>query len=375
MPCLPPPCTAAGPSPRRPVPPRRRVRAWPAALGLALLLGGCATAERNAREHRLLSATERVCVPQTRLRHVATVEPAPPETRRRAADALAARGYSRTAIGIAEVIDALPLLERLAAAEAAPGTGGMAAELRQLRLRQAVDDRVTRAMLDVASTLAVIDCEGERGDGLRARLQSAQDRRVQRLSLAGILLGAASAAVSGGLSLGGLDAASDVAEIAGGAAGAGVALSLLFGEASGPLRTSPNLLREVWEGPDRSTLYPYTVWHYLTRPRLDDASAQTPAALLVAEWRADGGLDPDGTPAERERFALLFGPGGNYTIQDLELRDSMLDLLEASIALMNEDLRVLLAEMQAQAGGAGETGNEALLARGSGAGGAAAGRR
>jgi hypothetical protein len=124
-----------------------------------------------------------------------------------------------------------------------------------------------------------------------------------------------------------------------------VATTLLFGEASGTLRTERNLLREVWERPPRSELLPRTVWRYLTRRPVDAPDGRTPAETVAEEWRAAERFGPAGSQAERDRIGLLFGSGGVYTVQELEMRDAMLDLLEASIALMSEDLRVLLIEL------------------------------
>jgi hypothetical protein len=124
-----------------------------------------------------------------------------------------------------------------------------------------------------------------------------------------------------------------------------VATALLFGETSGTLRTERNLLREIWERPPRSELLPRTVWRYLTRRPLDAPDRSTPAETVAAEWRAGERFGPPGSQAERERIALLFGSGGVYTVQELEMRDAMLDLLEASIALMSEELRILVIEL------------------------------
>ncbi|MDO9713345.1 hypothetical protein [Paracraurococcus lichenis] len=335
--------------------PRSPTRLSAAALALTLL-GGCASSSGPKVEEAARSGFDRVCAPVTRARHTTGTEAAPPlETLRAASDRLEARGFSRDAIDIAEVIGALPLLEQLLAAEAdAARTRSSGTELRLLRFRLAVSDRIQLAMLDVSSTLAVIDCEGERGDALRVRLQAAEDRRARRLGLASILIGATTAALSGGLSLGGASAGGDIAGIVGGTSEASVATALLFGETSGRLRTERNLLREVWARPPRSELFPRTVWRYLTRRPLDAPDRPTPAETVAAEWRAGERFGPPGSQAERDRTALLFGPGGVYTVQELEMRDAMLDLLEASIALMSEALRVLvieLAERPSVAGG------------------------
>ncbi len=71
------------------------------------------------------------------------------------------------------------------------------------------------------------------------------------------------------------------------------------------------------------------------------------ADAMIAEWLVGDRFGPPGSAEERARVALLFGPGGTYTVEDLDVRESLLELLETSVALMNRDLRALLAELQA----------------------------
>lgn len=319
-----------------------------ALLCVALLAGGCASTDGPVGNRAPTADADRLCAPRPgERRGPAGGGDVPAEVQPGASERLAARGFSRSAVEIAEVIGAAEPLSRLAALEA-DGAPGIATELRALRLRQAVMDRITLAMLDISGSLAAIDCEGERGDQLRVRLQGAETRRALRLGLASIMVGALTAAASGGLSVAGAATAGATAGIAGGVTEASVGASLLFGSASGELRTERNLLRDIWERPARSELFPPSVWRFLTRRPGGDPGGATVAEIVVAEWRAAELLGRDGAEAERARASLLFGPGGTYTVEELEARDAMLDLLEASIALMSRDLRVLLGELPAR---------------------------
>ena len=321
------------------------------ALAAAAWLCGCAAVPSKAPDAaRALRGTDRLCTLRAQPVQAARLEaPLTAEAFNAAADRLAAQGWSRTAVEVAEVIGALGPLQRLSGPEGAGPARGTGAELRRLRLRQAIGDRITAAMLDVSAALAEIDCEGERGDQIKNRLQAIETRRAWRLSLGSILAGALTAGVTGGLGLVGVPGA-DIAAIAGGAAEGSLGASVLFGEASGTLRTEPNLLREVWERPARSALFPETVWRYLNRPIPGQGGGPaTIAEAVVAEWRAGDRFGPPGSAEERARTALLFGPGGTYTVDDLDVRESLLELLETGVALMNRDLRALLAELQARA--------------------------
>lgn len=60
------------------------------------------------------------------------------------------------------------------------------------------------------------------------------------------------------------------------------------------------------------------------------------------------GLGDAGSAAERRRTNLFFGPGGAYEIDDLRVRVAMLDLLEADVNLMSQDLERLMYEALVQ---------------------------
>lgn len=289
-------------------------------LAGALLLSGCGLGER-----RVTDIGDNFCASRLRASTLHLPAPAPGEPER-----LLAGGFSADAIETAEAIGVLDRMQTLIETERRPGNG-----VPVILARQAVTDRVLLALLDVQATLATIDCEGERADQLRGQLQRNEARRARNLGLAGILIGASTAAFTGGLSLAGSTAAGDTMGIIGGATEAGVASMLLFGSGNGLLRTRANLLAEIYRQPAQSTLFPPTVWRYLTRR--DAPRAANIAEEIVAEWRAAGLLEAADDP--------LFHPEARLGIDELERRDAMLDLTEARIALMSRDLRQLLEEV------------------------------
>jgi hypothetical protein len=307
--------------------PGRSARA--AVLLVGLLLAGCAGDPVPVASGR--GAVDRSCAPSGPTGQNLPDPLSLPEAERQAIAArLAALDYPPAAIRIATVIGALSELRDLAAAEAATGPD---AALRWLRLRQVITERVLLAMLDVSSALAEIDCEGERGDQLRERLQRADTTLIRRLGLAGVMLGAATAAVTGGLSLAGAGGG-DIAGIVGGTAEAAVSGSVLFVGSSAEFRTPRNMVAEIRDRPERSAVFPPVVWRYLMRGGPEGSTAAT----LAADW-AEG---------DRARFALLSGPSGRYTVEDLEARDGMLDLIETNVARMSQELRSLLGALLAR---------------------------
>jgi len=297
----------------------------------ALLLTGCAANPTPPRRN----APERRC---------AVYAPGPtslPRPAMAAADQVrfAALGYSPVAQRAAHAVGVEPLLLKLTVA-----TAHRASLPIRLQLRHQLSERLMQGQLDTAAAVAELDCEGERADRLRRRLEVTQNRAALRYGVAGLLLGAGTAAVSGGLSLLGAATASSAAGISGGLAEAGAGGGLLFMAApKGELPTPRNPLREVWDRPAESQIFPLTVWLFLNQP---DAQGRTALDLLQAEWRTSDLLGDPGSAEEAESLALLMGKGGDYTADQLEVRGILLDLLEASVALLHQDLRILLREIR-----------------------------
>ncbi|HYI84653.1 MAG TPA: hypothetical protein VEX11_15790, partial [Acetobacteraceae bacterium] len=125
-------------------------------LAAPFLLGGCGTTIGPARGRPPQADADRLCAPRAGGgRPAAPLDGGSlsPEAFRAASERLSARGFSRAAIEMADVIGAAAPLLRLGELEA-EGSRSMAVELRVLRLRQAVTDRIMLAMLDVSGTLA-----------------------------------------------------------------------------------------------------------------------------------------------------------------------------------------------------------------------------
>lgn len=257
-------------------------------------------------------------------------------------------GFSAQAVEVADAIGALPMLRQISELEASAASDRDAA-LALLRARQALTEQILLASLEVSGVLAEVGCESERGNQLRDRLQRAEEDRTRRLSLASIFIGAATAILSGGLALAHPQStAGSVVGTVGGTAEAGAGLALQLGSRTAELQTERNLLREVWEGPERSALFPPLVWRFLSSPVRGDAAGRTVRTKLIDEWRADGRLGEPGSQAERDRIALLLGARGRFAVEDLLVRDAMLDLLQSDVALIHQDLELLLRELMAR---------------------------
>jgi hypothetical protein len=251
-------------------------------------------------------------------------------------------------VAIAEVIGARELLSSLPALEAEAARDDAGARVRLLQARQRLSDLVVLGLLDVARTAAEADCEEERADQLADRLQERREKTVRTRTLIAIVGDALVGILSGGLSLAGQATAAAAGGISGGVLATGFGLAAVWGSAEQEFRHERNLLREVWEGPEHSDLVPPSVWRYLNRPLSEDPAGRSLRESLIVRWRQDGRLGEPGSDVERRRVALFFGEGGVYDIEELRARAAMLDLLEADVNLMNQDLNLLIGEVLAR---------------------------
>ena len=69
---------------------------------------------------------------------------------------------------------------------------------------------------------------------------------------------------------------------------------------------------------------------------------------LINGWRQEGRLGAAGSEEEHRRARLVFADGGTYRSSDLMVRGQMLDMLRATIVLMNRELELLIREVMIQ---------------------------
>lgn len=200
-------------------------------------------------------------------------------------------------------------------------------------------------MLEVASVTCKIDCESERSGQLRNQLQKAEEQCLRSFTVAGLVLGAATAIVSGSIALHSREAASaNIVNVLGGSAQAATGYATLSYSPIGLLQHERNLLTDIWHGENGSAAYPASIWRFLNHSRGGNAGAPL-SRLLVAQCKAGGWLGTQDSDEDRRRARLIFGRGGKYTIEDLQARDAILDQLEATVKLLYQDLTLLLRKL------------------------------
>jgi len=265
---------------------------------------------------------------------------------RHAPDALVERDaaiqlYSPTAIHIADIMELLPLLNRMAQLEVAH-----AAPPDIERVRRKVVTRLQLATLEVSGFVAEIECEVQRADQVQDRLRDIQAARITSQTLLGVIFGGLANILSGGIGM--ATRAGDAGNIV---SVAGGTLEVLFGTSANFTKVRQefshphNHLAVVWHGSFQPELFSGRTWRFLTDRGIRDLEGRSLRDVMLQTWQEEGRLGEPGSVSEKEREALLFGSGGVYDSEQLHIREAMLQQLESSIQLMHQELETLLREI------------------------------
>ncbi len=315
--------------------PRRR---WPSA-GTALLclsvtscvLGPEPRLARRVSEGTYCAAREALDLPRARR---------PIEDASAAARAAVETGYSARSLDVARSIGALAQVERLADAVSRKAPDAEIADL-----RGQVNDTISMASLDLASTVAHLTCEEGRAGQIAADLRAAEQTQTRHLTAWSLLLGAAASVAAGVLAIADRDQAPAAAVgIGGGVAAGAFGFGTLAVHRTATFHHTHNILGEVLRDGAHPS-FPDVIWAYLTRPQFSRTGDQTLRDQLVTTWKESGRLGDDLRHPSDERVALYFGDGGVYDADGLDDRASMLSDVREVVSLMNHGLQHLETEV------------------------------
>ena len=250
--------------------------------------------------------------------------------------------FSPPALDIAEIIGAGETLDRVARLEQSNDASALLAE--RARLATAIN----LAALAARSVVAELDCDHERMLIGVQSLRNAEESNTRIYTVASILVTAVTGIATSALTpVPGAIRIEAVLGIAGGAAGGALGVAALFAHPTLSFRHSRNLLRELWEGPAHSALWPDVVWAYLSDRRFALGQQHSLRENLVRGWRVLGRLGGDRAPTPR-LVALFFGDGGRFDADELDALVAMSSELRAAVDLMEQDLLQLANETLAQ---------------------------
>jgi hypothetical protein len=249
--------------------------------------------------------------------------------------------YSRRNLLSANAVGILPALQKMVTLQSGEHQGSdVARELAVLRQQQLVLTRIVLASSTISSLAAELDCEGERADQMASQLANLDDIRTQRLNVLSITVGALSGIAT---TVGESRRTQNIAGVGGGLLGSGLGLLTLWQSGHTEEFQHPrNLLTDVWNGNPASSIWPPSVWYMLTHSVFSNFGQTSIANNTRERWKKQGRFENLDASGNVELTALLFGLGGTYSADQLKLRADMLNELQSSVRLLNQELQGLL---------------------------------
>lgn len=240
--------------------------------------------------------------------------------------------YSQHDLLLANATGTLPLLLELQQLEA---NSQIDTRLEQLSKRQQILHRLLLASTEISSLAAELDCEGERADQLAEYLDQRDNRRVRRLTILSIVVGAVTTVVS---TLIQADTPDKVIGIGGGVASAALGgLAAFSSQQTVSYQHPRNLLTDIWNQRKVSSVYPPFIWYVLNEPAFSNSGQRSISANIRQRWLEY--VLPQPSP---DKEKLFFGTGGAYQADDLHTRANMLNQLQSSVRSIDQNLQGLI---------------------------------
>ena len=209
-----------------------------------------------------------------------------------------------------------------------------------INIRQKINNRIDLASLEISSVAAELDCEEERINQIASVLKEKEMKTETKLTVGSIILGSLTAVVTGVLvSTHDESDAGDIIGVGVGVASTLLGVMILTNQRKIELTHSRNVLREIWQATETSTVYPPSIWYYLNYPNTKGGISLR--EQLIENWKNFGQVSSSKTKSKNSSIDIYFSAGGEYTTEQLENRANMYDQIESTIKLMKQDLRNL----------------------------------
>ncbi|WP_246859226.1 hypothetical protein [Spirosoma sp. KCTC 42546] len=297
-------------------------------IGVLACFTSCRSLKQNQKE---VTAQNTYCHPTVDYKYDSTYLPEANIDAILKADTALTRRYSHHDLVMANAIGVIPLLRELSSLETSPKAD---ARLESVVKHQQILNRLLVASTQISSVAAELDCEGERANRLGTYLDQYDSQRIRRLTLLSIIVGAATTVAT---TLIQSDNASKVVGIGGGIIGAGFGgLAAFSSNRTIHLSHERNLLTDVWQQNQQSSIYPPFVWYVLNEKVFSNSNQYSVSHNIRQRWQ--NYVLNDSSPDEQ---ALYFGKGGDYKADDFHARANMLNQLQSSVRSINQELHSL----------------------------------
>lgn len=188
---------------------------------------------------------------------------------------------------------------------------------------------------------AELQCETFRTRQLSAYLGNLNAKRTSRLTVGAIAVGSLTTILPVFVTS---KTPQNIVAISGGVVAAGLgALTLKPGRYALKMMTYRNLLENIWQGNNATVMYPPGLWYLLNESRFGNSPGGSKAQVLKTRWlkfELNNSLD-------KATEQLLFGNGGVFNQDNLDIRATMLSELTAEVNSLHQYLRNLSYKIDA----------------------------
>ena len=302
-------------------------------VSICFVLAACSATKKNLR----VSQTS-YCAPPTPYVYDSTYLPLADIKPLLRYDSLLLKKYSYSDLLIANAAGTLLLLQDLIHLE----ENKKAEELIYILIKkQQIFNRLLLASTEVASLAAELDCESERSKQLANYLDQKNDTRIQRLTIASVITGAATAIATSVIK-------SSKPQIIVGISGSIVSavfggLAAFSSRQSIEFKHRRNLLADIWYEHTTSTFYPPFIWFILQGKEFTNTGEHSSIHNIKERWIEEGMVEIKNKTQEE----LYFGTGGKYQADDLHARTNMINQLKAEVRSVNQNLQSLMLKLSA----------------------------
>ncbi|WP_447987298.1 hypothetical protein [Nitrospira sp. Nam74] len=170
--------------------------------------------------------------------------------------------FTVESIYAAHALNALPLLQDIAASEQPALEHRELLERGRERLRQEFSNRVLLALLQLESVLSEIVCEAERADQLADRIAEREEHYARILTILAVVTAGVAGLVGGAVAIANESVAEGIVGVVGGVLSSALGSAALIQHKDLDFKHPRNLLQHIWEGPRTSALYPLAGWRF-----------------------------------------------------------------------------------------------------------------
>lgn len=207
-----------------------------------------------------------------------------------------------------------------------------------LMMKQNVYSKLAWANSAIDATAAELDCEGERIGQLAKYIDNLNAKRVTKLAVASIVVGAISG-IAGALITN--SDWNDGVAIGAGIAGVGLGLATLNPKGKKvELQHKRNLLRDVWTEKNTDDI-PGFIWFMLTQKQFSNIGNGSILGHIKQRW-VEYQFDGNTNSAVQ---SVNFSNGGTYRADDLHDREDMINQLQAAIRSLKQNINQVQREI------------------------------